>query len=41
VGDRAELLGPGIDPWRQARDAGTIPYELLTSLSARVQRAYV
>jgi alanine racemase len=40
-GARAWLLGPGIDPWRQAAAAGTVPYELLTSLSARVQRAYV
>jgi alanine racemase len=41
VGDRAELLGPHVDPWAQARAAGTIPYDLLTSVSARVQRRYV
>lgn len=38
VGDWVELLGPHVDPWEQARAAGTIPYELLTSLSGRVQR---
>jgi alanine racemase len=37
-GDWAELLGPRVDPWAQARAADTIPYELLTSVSARVQR---
>lgn len=41
VGERVELLGPHVDPWAQARAAGTIPYELLTSWSARVQRSYV
>lgn len=41
VGDRVELLGSHVDPWAQARAAGTIPYELLTSLSVRVQRKYV
>ncbi|MFN7685263.1 MAG: alanine racemase [Oligoflexia bacterium] len=39
-GKRVLLLGPGIDPWVQAKAAGTIPYELLTSLGARVQRMY-
>ncbi len=37
-GDRAELLGPQIDPWTQAQAAQTIPYELLTSITARVRR---
>jgi alanine racemase len=41
VGEQVELLGPHVDPWAQARAAGTIPYELLTSLSVRVQRKYV
>lgn len=41
VGDRVELLGPHVDPWAQSRAAATIPYELLTSLSVRVQRKYV
>jgi alanine racemase len=40
VGDRVEILGPHVDPWGQAQAAGTIPYELLTSLSGRVQRIY-
>jgi alanine racemase len=40
VGDMAELLGPHVDIWAQARAAGTIPYELLTSLSARVKRKH-
>jgi alanine racemase len=38
VGDWAEFLGPNIDPWEQAEAAETIPYELLTSISSRVQR---
>lgn len=41
VGDWAELLGPHLDPWKQAAAAGTIPYELYTSISGRVQRVYV
>jgi alanine racemase len=40
VGNWVELIGPHIDPWAQARAAGTIPYELLTSLSPRVKRMY-
>lgn len=40
VGDWGELLGPNIDPWEQAEAVGTIPYELLTSISGRVQRYY-
>jgi alanine racemase len=40
VGGQARILGEGIDAWKQADAAGTIPYELLTSLSARVQRIY-
>lgn len=38
VGDWAEIYGPGLDPWTQAASAGTIPYELLTSMSRRVVR---
>lgn len=38
VGDRAQFLGPQVDPWAQARMAQTIPYELLTSIAARVSR---
>lgn len=40
VGSWAELMGPQVDPWVQAKAAGTIPYELLTSLSGRVKRIY-
>jgi alanine racemase len=40
VGDWAELWGPQVDPWAQAKSAGTIPYDLLTSLSSRVKRVY-
>lgn len=40
VGEWAEFFGNEIDPWVQAEAAGTIPYELLTSLSSRVQRIY-
>jgi alanine racemase len=40
VGDGVEILGPRIDPWKQAGLAGTIPYELLTSVGSRVQRVY-
>lgn len=40
LGQWAELLGGGIDPWAQAKAAGSIPYELLTSWSARVERVY-
>ena len=39
-GDRVELIGPHVDPWAQAEAAGTIPYELLTSVTGRVQRKY-
>lgn len=41
VGDRAHVFGAQIDPWVQAEAAGTIPYEILTSLGVRVQRIYV
>lgn len=37
-GDWVEILGPRVDIWSQAKAAGTIPYELLTSISPRVQR---
>jgi alanine racemase len=41
TGDWAEILGPNVDIWAQAEEAQTIPYELLTSLTSRVQREYV
>lgn len=39
-GDFFEILGPRIDPWTVARAAGTVPYELFTSLSPRIERIY-
>ena len=41
AGDWVTLLGKGMDPWKQAEAAGTIPYEILTSVSNRVERKYV
>ena len=38
VGDQVILLGSEIDPWKQAQAAGTIPYELLTSVTFSKQR---
>lgn len=38
VNDWVELFGAKIDPWQQASAAGTIPYEILTSVSNRVKR---
>lgn len=38
VGEWARILGDGLDPWTQSKAAGTIPYELLTSLSRRVKK---
>lgn len=40
AGDWAEILGPRVDSWAQAKVAGTIPYELLTSVTTRVHRIY-
>lgn len=40
-GEWARILGPEIDPWAQAEAAGTIPYELLTSVAPRVKRIHV
>ena len=41
VGEYAEWLSPQLDIWLQSEAAGTVPYELLTSVSGRVQRVYV
>ncbi|MBL7716196.1 MAG: alanine racemase [Bdellovibrionales bacterium] len=41
VGDWVEWLGSHIDPWSQAKLAGSVPYELLTSVTDRVKRIYV
>jgi alanine racemase len=38
VGDMVEFLGPSARLDDVARAAGTIPYEILTNLGARVQR---
>jgi alanine racemase len=42
VGSYARVLGPGIEPWAQAALAGTVPYELLTSVpsSPRVHKIH-
>ncbi len=40
IGTWVELIGPQVDIWAQAKAAGTIPYELFTSLSSRVKRIY-
>jgi alanine racemase len=40
VGEWARVFGEGLDPWTQAKAAGTIPYEVLTSLSRRVRRKF-
>jgi alanine racemase len=41
VGDRVVLWGPGAPLEILARQAGTIPYELLVRMSGRVERDYV
>ncbi len=41
VGDEAVLLGPGLSATRLAGWAGTLPYEILCGISARVPRVYV
>jgi alanine racemase len=40
-GDEAELFGLGVSAWELAALAGTIPYEILCSVSARVPRSYL
>ncbi len=41
AGDTVELIGPNYDINALARDAGTIPYEILTSLGRRYGRRYL
>ena len=41
AGDTVELIGPDYDINALARDAGTIPYEILTSLGRRYGRRYL
>jgi len=40
-GDEATIFGPGISVIQLARWAGTISYEIMTSISQRVKRVYV
>ena len=40
VGDRAEIFGEAMPIERLAETLDTIPYEVLTSVSPRVQRIY-
>jgi alanine racemase len=40
VGEWARVFGEGLDPWTQAKAAGTIPYEVLTSVSRRIRRKF-
>ena len=41
AGDTVELIGPDYDINALASDAGTIPYEILTSLGRRYRRRYL
>ncbi len=41
VGDAVEIFGPSMTVGRLAKTLGTIPYEVLTSVSPRVKRVYV
>ncbi|MBO5556784.1 MAG: alanine racemase, partial [Oscillospiraceae bacterium] len=41
VGSEVELFGPACDIHQLSDAAGTIPYELLCSVSKRVPRVYV
>lgn len=40
VGDRVEIFGDTVTPQMLADSLGTIPYEILTSISPRVKRIY-
>ncbi len=40
VGDFCEIWGRKLDPWLQSVAAHTIPYELFTSMTSRVERIY-
>jgi alanine racemase len=41
VGDRVEIIGPNRSLLEMAQEMKTIPYEVLTGISRRVQRLYV
>lgn len=40
-GDEVEIFGPNISIQQLAEKMGTIPYEVLTSISSRVKRTYI
>ena len=40
AGDSVQLIGPHYDINEFSADAGTIPYEILTSLGRRYRRQY-
>ena len=40
-GDEVEVFGPNISIQQLAVKMGTIPYEVLTSISSRVKRTYI
>jgi alanine racemase len=39
-GDEVEIYGTNVSIVEMAKNIGTIPYELLTHISARVKRVY-
>ena len=41
VGDEVELFGEHISIQSMAKAAGTIPYEIISGISARVKRIYL
>lgn len=41
VGDEVQLFGKGNDIFEMSAALGTIPYEIISSISARVQRVYI
>ena len=41
AGDEVIVFGPGLGADEVARQAGTIPYEILTSISPRVRRVFL
>lgn len=41
VGDEVQLFGKGNDIFEMSTILGTIPYEIISSISARVQRVYI
>ena len=41
TGDQVEFFGPNISILEMAKNASTIPYEVLTGISQRVKRIYL